>query len=170
MRKIGFAAFGLLLLSLDGALMRVLHIEWVRPDPVLILSVYLALNMRAGEGALVVAFLGAAAGSFAGTPPGMMISAHFLVWLAACWARRFVLSNRLTARLVMLFVMSLVFSLLMFVYLAAMEISAQVLWINFKAALPLAFLYIALAPPIWAVAGKIWPRHDSRELEIASSL
>jgi hypothetical protein len=168
MRKIVFVAFGILLLALDGAFMHVLGVEWIRPDPVLILSVYLALNMRTGEGAVVVFLLGAAAGSFAGTPPGMMISAHFLVWLAACWARRFVISNRLASHLAVLFAMSLLLSLLLFVYLFAMDIHAQVLWINFKAALPLALIHLLLAPPIWAVSGKIWPRYDSREFEMAS--
>ncbi len=168
MRKIAFVFFGLLLLALDGALLQVLHVEWVHPDPVLILSVYLALNLRSGEGLVVVFFLGAAADSFAGTPLGMMVSVHVLVWLAACWARRFVLSNQVAAHLGVLFAMSLLLSLLLSVYLLAMDVHGQVLWINFKAAFPLAFIHLLLAPPVWAVACRIWPRYDSREFKMAS--
>ena len=68
MRQIGLYLFGIFLLALNGALCRILHLELMHPEPVLVLSVFIALNLSLAEGALVVFFLGVSADSFAGTP------------------------------------------------------------------------------------------------------
>jgi rod shape-determining protein MreD len=152
MRQVGLALFGVFLLALDGAVCRILHLELMHPDPVLVLSVFIALNLSLAEGALVVFFLGLSVDSFAGTPMGMLASAHMLVWILIRWSMRFLLPERKGMQLAQLFVMSLVFSLLVMLLLAIMEAGTGPVWANFKVMLPLAVIHVLLASPIWAIA------------------
>jgi len=166
-KRTGFLILGVLLLTIDGALCRVFNTEWIRPDPVLILTVYLAFRARSLEGVACVFILGVAAESFAATPPGMMMSAYILIWLAARWLRRFSMPGQTGVQLGALFALSILSSLLMFVYLLAMDVAEGVLWINLKAMLPLAVLHVILAIPVWALARTIWPGGSRRSLEAA---
>ena len=112
-------------------------------------------------------FRSVAAESFAATPPGMMMSAYILIWLAARWLRRFSMPGQTGVQLGALFALSILSSLLMFVYLLAMDVAEGVLWINLKAMLPLAVLHVILAIPVWALARTIWPGGSRRSLEAA---
>lgn len=152
MRQIGLALLGIFLLALDGALCRILHLELMHPDPVLLLSVFIALNLSLAEGALLVFFLGVSADSFAGTPMGMLASAHMFVWILVRWSMRFILPDRKGMQLALLFVMSLVFSLLVMLLLAIMEAGTGPVWASFKVMLPLAVIHVILASPVWALA------------------
>jgi rod shape-determining protein MreD len=155
MRQIGLVLFGIFLLALDGALCRILHLELMHPDPVLVLSVFIALNLSSAEGALMVFFLGLSADSFAGTPMGMLASAHMFVWILVRWSLRFLIPDRKGMQLILLFVMSLVFSLLLMLMLAIMEAGTGPVWANFKVMLPLAVIHVLLASPVWALARRI---------------
>jgi rod shape-determining protein MreD len=152
MRQIGLVLFGVFLLALDGALCRVLHLELMRPNPVLLLDVFIALNLTSAEGAVMVFLLGVSADSFAGTPMGMLASVHLFVWMLVRWSLRFLIPERKGMQLVLLFVMSLVFSLLVMPMLAIMEASVGPVWASFKVMLPLALVHLLLAGPVWAVA------------------
>ena len=152
MRQIGLALLGIFLLALDGALCRILHLELMHPDPVLLLAIFIALNLSAAEGAVVVFFLGLSADSFAGTPMGMLASVHMLVWILVRWSKRFLLPDQKGMQLVLVFVMSLVFSLLVMLMLAIMEAGSGPVWANFKVMFPLAIIHVLLASPIWALA------------------
>ena len=157
MRILAFACMGIVLLSLDGAFCRILHLEWIHPDPVLVLTVYVALFIRTAMGILMVAFLGAASDSFAGTPPGMLMSSYVFVWMLASILRRFVMRKRMSAQLSVVFAASLFHSLLMFAYLLALDAHSGVLWINLKAMFPLALFHVLLAIPILPLAKWVWP-------------
>lgn len=152
MRQIGLALFGIFLLALDGVLCRILHLELMHPDPVLLLSVFIALNLSPAEGALMVFFLGLSADSFAGTPMGMLASVHLFVWVLVRWSKRFLMPERRGMQLAIIFVMSLVFSLLVMLMLAIMEAGFGPVWANFKVMFPLALVHLLLAGPVWAVA------------------
>ena len=156
MKQIGLVLFGVFLLALDGALCRILHLELMHPDPVLLLSVFIALNLSSGEGAVMVFFLGLSADSFAGTPMGMLASVHIFVWILVRWSTRFIIPERKGMQLALLFVMSLVFSLLVMLMLAIMEAGGGPVWANFKVMLPLAIIHVLLASPVWA--GARWIR------------
>ena len=119
---------------------------------VLLLVVFIALNLSAAEGALMVFFLGVSADSFAGTPMGMLAFVHLFVWILVRWSMRFIMPERKGMQLVILFVMSLVFSLLVMLMLAIMEAGTGPVWANFKVMLPLALVHLLLAGPVWAVA------------------
>jgi len=152
MRQVGLALLGIFLLALNGALCRILHLELMHPDPVLLLSVFVALNLSLAEGGLIVFFLGVSADSFAGTPMGMLASAHMLVWILIRWSMRFLLPERKAMQLALLFVMSLVFSLLVMLMLAVMEAGTGPVWVSFKVMFPLAVIHVLLAGPVWAIA------------------
>jgi rod shape-determining protein MreD len=152
MKQIGLVLLGVFLLALDGVLCRVLHLELMHPDPVLLLVVFIGLNLTSGEGVLMVFFLGVSADSFAGTPMGMLASVHLLVWVLVRWSMRLLMPERQGMQLVILFVMSLVFSLLVMLMLAIMEAGTGPVWANFKVMLPLALVHLLLAGPVWAVA------------------
>jgi rod shape-determining protein MreD len=152
MRPIGLVLFGVFLLALDGALCRVLHLELMHPDPILLLDVFIALNLSSVEGVLMVFFLGVSADSFAGTPMGMLASVHLLVWILVRWSVRFLMPERKGMQLTILFVMSLVFSLLVMLMLAIMGAGVGPVWANFKVMPPLALVHLLLAGPVWAVA------------------
>ena len=152
MRQVGLALFGIFLLALNGAVCRILHLELMHPEPVLLLSVFIGLNLSSAEGALVVFFLGVSADSFAGTPMGMLASAHMLVWLLVRWSMRFLLPEQKGMQLALVFVMSLVFSLLVMLMLAIMEAGGGPVWASFKVMFPLAVIHVLLAGPVWALA------------------
>jgi hypothetical protein len=100
----------------------------------------------------MVFFLGVSADSFAGTPMGMLASVHLLVWILVRWSMRFLMPERKGMQLFILFIMSLVFSLLVMLMLAIMEAGTGPVWANFKVMFPLALVHLLLAGPIWAVA------------------
>ncbi len=152
MRSAGLVLFGVILLALDGALCRVLHLELLRPDPVLLLDVFIALHLTSAEGVVMVFLLGVSADSFAGTPMGMLASVHLFVWMLVRWSLRFLIPERKGMQLIILVVMSLVFSLLVMLMLAIMEAGAGPVWANIKVMLPLALVHVLLASPVWAVA------------------
>lgn len=152
MRQVGLALFGIFLLALDGAFCRILHLELMHPEPVLLLAIFIALNLSAAEGAVTVFFLGLCADSFAGTPMGMLASVHMLVWVLVRWSMRFLLPEQKGMRLALVFVMSLVFSLLVMLMLAIMESGTGPVWASFKVMFPLAVIHVLLAGPVWALA------------------
>lgn len=152
MRPAGLVLFGVFLLALDGALCRVLHLELMRPDPVLLLDVFIALHLTSAEGVVMVFLLGVSADSFAGTPMGMLASAHLFVWMLVRWSLRFLMPEQKGMQLIILFVMSLVFSLLVMLLLAITEAGVGPVWANLKVMFPLALVHLLLAGPIWAVA------------------
>jgi rod shape-determining protein MreD len=155
MRSVGLVLFGIFLLALDGALCRVLHLELMRPDPVLLLDVFIALHLTSAEGVVMVFLLGVSADSFAGTPMGMLASVHLFVWMLVRWSLRFLIPERRGMQLIILFVMSLVFSLLVMLMLAIMEAGTGPVWANFKVMLPLALVHLLLASPVWAISRRI---------------
>jgi hypothetical protein len=65
---------------------------------------------------------------------------------------RFIMPDRKGMQLGLLFVMSLVFSLLVMLLLAIMEAGTGPVWANFKVMLPLAVIHVLLASPVWALA------------------
>ncbi|MBW1807336.1 MAG: rod shape-determining protein MreD [Deltaproteobacteria bacterium] len=167
MRHLAVIGLGIILLTVTGAVCRVLHTEWVRPDPILILVVYISIFMKPGEGVLTAFVLGAIADSFASTPWGMLMSASIVVWMFARHLRRFMQPNQSTALVGVMFITSLLFSMLIFVYLAAMGASDGVIWVNLKAVLPLAFINAVLAVPVWSLAKLAWPPTTRRRFEMA---
>ena len=157
MRLAVFVCLGIFLLALDGALCRVFHLEWIHPDPVLILVVYAAMFSPSAGGAVAAMALGWAAGNFAGTPPGLLMTSYVLVWIGTGWMRRFIVPSRVAAQLGVVFLMSLFHSLLALAFLSWLGSDAGVMWVVAKAMLPLALIHVLLALPIWSLASKLWP-------------
>ncbi len=168
MRHLAVIGLGILLLTVTGAICRVLHTEWVRPDPIFILVVYVSIFMKPGEGVLTAFALGAIADSFASTPWGMLMSVAIAIWMFARHLRRFILPNQSTALVGVMFITSLLFSLLTFVFLAAMGASSGVIWANLKAVLPLACINAVLAAPVWSLAKLAWPQTTRQRFEMAA--
>ena len=142
MRLAVFVCLGIALLALTGALCRVFHLEWIHPDPVLLMVIYAALFSPSMSGAVGALAMGWAADSFAGTPAGLLTSSYFLVWMATGRARRFIVPSRVSSQLGLVFFMSLFHSLLCLGLLTWLNMAEGVLWVVGKAALPLALIHV----------------------------
>ncbi len=151
MRRLGLIGFALGLLTVEGAVCRLLHVEMLRPDPILVLVVYLAF--RAGTASAVEVFvLGLLADGFAGTPSGMLTMIYLIVWTLVKMAQAFLIPERRLIQFGILFLMSLVFDLLLVIVLVSLPgrggpVSSLLVW-----TLPLALLNLAMAGPIWSLA------------------
>jgi len=151
-RNLLLLLLGLLLLAFSGAFCRIFHFEWLHPDPVLMLDVYIAMEIQPLGGGLLVFVLGLFADSFAGTPMGMLASAHLLIWMAVRAIKSLVVPDRGPVQYGILLVMSLIFSLITMLQLVVMDADSGMMWVNLKAMLPLAFVNLVLAAPVWALA------------------
>ncbi len=154
MRHLGIIGFAIGLLTIEGAVCRLLHVELLRPDPILVLVVFLAF--RAGPVSVVEVFvLGLIADGFAGTPAGMLTMIYLVVWTLCRMAQAFLNPDHQIIQFGMLFFMSLVFDLLLVLVLLSLPegggpVSSIMIW-----ALPLALLNLAMAGPIWALSSRI---------------
>lgn len=157
MRQVALTLLGLLLLAVNGALGRILHLELMRPDVVLLLNVFIGLNLKATEGALMVFVLGVASDSFAGTPMGMFASIHLLIFVLVRWSVRLLMPERRGIQLLLLLVMSLLSSLLSVLFLALVKFGTGPIWTSLKAMIPLALVHLLLAVPVWSLARWICP-------------
>ena len=154
MRLIALVAYGVVLLIIQGAIFRILHLDFFRPDPILILVVFLAL--RGSEGALVSCFiLGFIAEAFAGSTTGMLTIIYLVVWMVIRTALVFLLSERHLLQYGFVFFMSLLAHLAQLAIWATMPsgnwpLGTLGIWM-----VPLAIVNLMLAGPIWIGARRI---------------
>lgn len=165
MRYLALLVYGVFLLALDGALCRVFHLEWIHPDPILLLDVFIALHLTFTEGAVLVFLSGIAADSFAGTPTGMLLTAHMLAWLLVRWARQFVVPDQPLVQRFLVFVLSILFNLFLVLQLATMDTGNGPIWISLKSMVPLALLHVLLARLVWMPARKMFPPASHRRFQ-----
>jgi rod shape-determining protein MreD len=153
MRPVFLAVFGILLLIIKSVAVRALHIELLNPDLGLLLAVFMAFYLRPFPGLMVVFVLGLFADSLGGTPLGMKAFIDLTVFFIVRVSLRVLLPDRLMTQLVLLFLASIISSLLLVVML--MEVGPGVITPVIRWMLPLALLHVILAVPIWAMARKI---------------
>ncbi len=157
MRHVVLFGLGLLLMTVCATLYRILHLEWLRFDPVLVLSLYSGLYSRALPGVFLVFSLGVAADSLASTPPGMLANGYVLTWLIVRWSKQIFVFKNSQALLLLIGAMSLVFHLLVITHLVVMNIGAGPIWICLKSMLPNIIMNVLFALPCWGMAEKILP-------------
>jgi hypothetical protein len=159
MRHLGLLAMGLGLLAVEGAAIRLLQVEVLRPDPILVLVVFLGIRAEAGL-VLSVFALGLFADSFAGTPTGMLTCLYLVVWMLVRGSQSFLLADENRVAFGLLFVVSLVFNLMLAGLLAGFTpagtaVTGILIWM-----VPLALLNLLLAVPVWAMArGLVGRKH-----------
>lgn len=163
MKHLGLIGFAIGLLTIEGALTRLMHIEVLRPDPILPLVIFLALRPGAA-GALTTFGLGLVADSFSGTPTGMLALIYLVIWGLVRLASAYLLPDRKLVQYTLLFVMSVVFYLALMGMLAGVliesssvqgPVSTLALWAG-----PLALINILVAVPIWALSRRILGAHQ----------
>lgn len=158
MKHLGLIGLAIGLLTIEGALARVMHLDVLRPDPILPLVIILALRPGAA-GALTTFGLGLIADSFCGTPTGMLALIYLVIWGLVRMASAYLLPDRRLVQYSLLFVMSVFFYLALMGILAGVliesasvqgPVSTLALWL-----LPLALLNLLVAMPVWALSRRI---------------
>lgn len=154
MRHLALIVLGLLLLALEGAACRLLQVEVLRPDPILVLVVFLGIRAEAGS-VLSVFVLGLFADSFAGTPTGMLTCLYLVVWMLVRGSQSFLIPDQTRIAFGLLFVVSLVFNLMLAGLLVGFTPGGSVVTGILIWMIPLAFLNLLLAGPVWAMAQRL---------------
>jgi rod shape-determining protein MreD len=153
MKPVFLVIFGILLLLIKSVAIRVLHIELLHPDLGLLLAVFVAFHLRPLPGLMVVLVLGLFADSLGGTPLGMKALIDLVVFFIVRLSLRVLLPDRLVTQLLLLFLASIISSLILVV--ALMEVGPGVIAPVIHWMVPLAVLNTILAVPIWFVARRI---------------
>ena len=162
MRSFLLLLLALVLLLLAGAAGRILHLELLRPDLALILTVFVALRVPGSHGAALVFVVGLLQDSLSGLPLGCSALVGLGVWLALRFGKRFLMSAQLGVQLGLLFGASLIAQLATGVLIS---ISGEGPWAWIAVyGLPLAVLQVAVAVPTWALAHRLMrlPRSPGR--------
>ena len=154
MKYLALLGLVVVLLAVEGAIGRLIHVERLQPDLVLVLVVFIAFHLGPG-GVLMVFVSGLVADSSAGAPHGLLTSSYLLVWVLVRAIQGVFIPDRKSVQLGMLFVMSLISTGLVLLMLRLADragglTSALLIWM-----VPLALLNLVLAWPIWAFARRI---------------
>lgn len=150
MKPVALAIFGITLVLIKSVAMRVFHIELLHPDLGVVMAVFAAFHLRPLSGSIVVLVVGLFADSLGGTPLGMKASIDLLVFFIVRFSLRILLPDRTVTQIIMLFVASIISSLLLLVALTEIEPRVTVPVIHWM--LLLAVLNTMVAIPIWAVS------------------
>jgi hypothetical protein len=166
LKHLALIGFGLFLLTLTGAFGRVFHLEWVRPDPILVLDVFIAMYMEPTLGVLSVFILGIASDSFAGTPPGMLANCHLIVWVIMRWSKKLLMFKNRSAQLGLVWIVSLLFCMMVMANLVILKINTGAIWVCFKAMLPNSFINMLVAMIVWSVSDVFLPSDYNNQASI----
>jgi cell shape-determining protein MreD len=154
MRALGLISLALAALTLEGVICHVLHVDSLRPDPVLALVVLLALRPTVSK-AVLACLLGLLADGFAGTPLGLLACVYVLLWGLISVVQVFLLPDRPLVQYGLLFGAGLLFfPLLALVSLSAPQPAAPIGHILAWMA-PVAVFNLLVAVPVWSVANRI---------------
>lgn len=156
MRHFGLVVVGLLLLALCGSISRTLHFEWLRFDPILIICVFAAMRIEPLPGLLIVFMSGSLADGFASTPPGMLANGYLAIWALILWSKQIFMFKQKSAKIALVFVVTLVSQLIVVLHLVVMNIGGGPIWVCIKSSIPNALANALLALPIWKLASKIY--------------
>ncbi len=166
MRHVWLTLFALVLLTVEGALLSLFHVEFFRPDLILVFVVFISLNSDPLPGSATVFFLGLVAESFSGIHAGILVGAYLLVWILVRVARTFLLPHQNSVQLVLLFVSSMV----MFAYIQVLWPSLGIrhgsFWTMGAWGALLAFENSLLAVPVWYLAGRIMGKPSNSQKEV----
>jgi rod shape-determining protein MreD len=153
MRPVFLTVFGILLLLIKSVAVRAFHIELLHPDLGLLMAVFVAFHLRPFPGLMVVFVLGLFTDSIGGTPLGMKALIDLTMFFIVRLSLRVLLPDRLMTQFVLLFLASIVSSLVLVIVL--IEVGPGVITPVIYWMVPLALLNTILGIPIWAVARQI---------------
>jgi rod shape-determining protein MreD len=149
MRRFIFYLFlGIIFLTLQSTLLASLHIQRIRPDLVLILTLYLGLFYSPVSGGILALFLGFLMDLFSGNSFGLYtLSRPFIFYIAQFSRGRFYLESY-RSQFFFIFVLSLVEGLLIFLILEVLNPvpSGHLYLLLFHFLLPQSFLTGLLTP------------------------
>ncbi len=155
MRSVGLMIFALALLTFEGSLLAFVHVEFFRPDLILILVVFVALKSEPVAGSVNVFLLGLIADSFAGIHTGVLTGAYLMIWTLVRIAKSFFLPQQKTVQLVLVFVCSLMILAYVQLLWPSLGIRQGGFWEIGGRGVLLALVNTLLTVPIWSFAGKI---------------
>lgn len=161
MNPLRLLVLGWVLEAANGALGRVLHLEWFRLEPLLTLVVYAAIAGRGGASLLTVFGLGMLADSLGGTPLGARTSGYLILWALLHSVRRFLLPETSFVRMVLVFGAGALLGLLSLAYPLLAATAPGTVKMQLLAWLPVAVGSALLAPLLWPAARWAWPERTS---------
>jgi rod shape-determining protein MreD len=172
MRRILFYLFlGIIFLTLQSTLLASLHIQRIRPDLVLILTLYLGLFYSPVSGGILILFLGFLMDLFSGNGFGLYtLSRPFIFYVAQFSRGRFYLESY-RSQFLFVFILSLVEGLLIFLLLSVLNPvpSGHLYPLLFNFLLPQSFLTGLITPILFTLIHigffSLSGRHGMDEME-----